>query len=86
MTKRHVVPDTECPVCSMVLNRSSEINGKDIKPTEGDVTICNYCSCVMVLNSDLKPRVITDQELKDLKENYPNEWKTIEMFIHEILH
>lgn len=50
-TTRHRT--SKCPTCSQKLNASTNIEGEDISPTAGDITICTYCSTILQYDEEL---------------------------------
>ena len=83
--KLYKVEPIECPVCGERLNASSPVNDEDIAPKEYDITICDYCSTVMVFNKHLKPKVITTEEFGTIKNDYPEVSQEINNVVQEIL-
>jgi hypothetical protein len=69
---KHKVADVECPVCGTTLNRARGTTNTEEAPRENDISVCAYCTAVMVFDSDLKTRVITDQEFTAIKQQAPD--------------
>lgn len=61
-----VTPEEACPCCGYKMNRLSGI-GHDNKPEPGSLTICMYCSEVLILGPDLKMVKPTESELAEIK-------------------
>jgi predicted RNA-binding Zn-ribbon protein involved in translation (DUF1610 family) len=70
MRKVHKVKAVECPVCGTELNSARCVDGNE-KPKEYDLSVCGFCTAVMVFNKDLRARVITDAEFEILKSVNP---------------
>lgn len=63
----HDVPDTTCPVCSKPLNGATGVD-TTASPVEGSVSVCLHCASVLVFNSDLSLRQMTEQEMGTLSQ------------------
>ncbi len=50
-----------CLSCGKVLNVCTPLNGSD-PPQPGDVTICNYCSAILIFDTELAFRLPDEQE------------------------
>lgn len=68
--KIHKIEAVECPVCGVELNSARCVDGNH-KPKEYDLSVCGFCTAVMVFDEDLKARVITDVEFEILKSVNP---------------
>lgn len=42
--------ETKCPFCSYILDATSEVEGEDITPSEGDIALCWNCGEWMVFS------------------------------------
>lgn len=60
------VPEDYCPNCGHRLNRTSVPGPDDPVPQAGDVTVCLYCSHLMVFAEDMSLRAPNDAELIEL--------------------
>lgn len=61
----HKIPDMVCTVCDAQLNHAGDKAEDGRTPSEGDYTICLYCSHLMVFRSDLTLRDPTAEEYQD---------------------
>lgn len=68
----HRVSHVECPVCGSGLNAARSVDTDEGEPRENDLSICGYCSAVMVFDKDIKTRIITDYEWEALKKQAPD--------------
>jgi hypothetical protein len=59
-----------CPTCGTTLDGVTESRLDDSHPTPGDVSVCAYCSTVLMFTGDGDTltglRVVTDDEYVDL--------------------
>jgi hypothetical protein len=65
--------EQNCPKCNSVLDEHVCTNDKtapDIKPKEGDITICFYCQTPLIIRFG-KLKVMTDEEKDLLKKEEP---------------
>ena len=76
VSKVHKVEAIECPVCGVELNSARCVDGND-KPKQYDLSVCGFCTTVMVFDKDIKARVITDVELEILKSLNPELYNQI---------
>ena len=74
VSKVHRVKEIECPVCGAELNSAKGID-VDHQPREYDLSMCGFCTTVLVFEKDLKARVIKDIELQILKSVNPELYK-----------
>lgn len=57
-------PICHCPNCLRELDRLSSLEGET--PAPGDITVCLYCSHILILDEELKVRELTDKEMLDV--------------------
>jgi hypothetical protein len=60
----------KCPKCGHSLDSAAAVNGQQILPSPGDLTICVYCRCVCVFeekDNELSLRFATEKEREILK-------------------
>jgi hypothetical protein len=57
-----------CPGCSAVVDAATAVDGSNALPSIGDVTVCVYCSRVLIFTAD-GLRFPTLDELEQLAEN-----------------
>jgi hypothetical protein len=57
-----------CPVCKKELDGATCLEG-DHKPSEGDCTICVYCTSFLKFQADLSFKELTQQEIGDMNGN-----------------
>jgi len=62
------VPGRKCVYCDKTLDAVTEFGGRDIAPSPGDFTICFYCQTPMAFTDDMKLRVLTSAEKRELVE------------------
>jgi hypothetical protein len=72
-------PTSLCPVCQARLN--SVLVGKNRQVIPGDVTICVECASFLVFEDDMKLRLITEQEILDL----PDEFRMAIQAVREVI-
>ena len=82
--KHHRMDHMECPVCGSSLNATREANGTDDKPSENDISVCEFCTAVMVFDKNIKPRIITDQEFQMIKKINPDLFNELNKIIEII--
>jgi hypothetical protein len=61
--------ESHCLNCGAKLDASSTFGvgeGKEVRPGEGDMTVCFMCRHVMIYNADLSLRNPTDEEVVDI--------------------
>jgi hypothetical protein len=68
------LPETICWHCDRALDGASGIDGDDMIPTQGAVSLCIYCGAVALFGPDLRLIPPTDQQLDDLGRD--DEFKT----------
>lgn len=56
--------DTVCPKCNEVMDALTNFED-DSTPREGDVSICINCLQILQFDSDLKLKLVTDEEFVD---------------------
>jgi len=59
---------TPCPTCGQPHTCASDPLDMDLKPVEGDVSICRYCEEAHIFNADLSLRFPKDGELDGYEE------------------
>jgi len=53
-----------CPVCSSELDRATEAGSVDgDAPKSGDISVCLYCSSVLIFKDDLGIRLVKQEEI-----------------------
>ena len=45
----------QCPVCDSGFDAASAVDGEDLTPEPGDITICLYCGEWMMFDDDTLP-------------------------------
>jgi hypothetical protein len=83
VNKIHRVKLVECPVCGSALNAAKSVNGAD-QPREYDLSVCGFCTTVLIFDKDIKARVITDIEFEILKSVNPELYTQINTVIKTI--
>jgi hypothetical protein len=43
-----------CPKCETVLDGATDLDGKGVAPSPGDITMCIYCHTVMEFTDDMQ--------------------------------
>lgn len=61
----HAAPETLCPSCGAPINCATSAYGEAV-PTPGDLSVCVYCTTVLVFCADLDVRLATEVEIDDL--------------------
>jgi RNase P subunit RPR2 len=60
------IKNTNCPNCNHRLNAASNLEaGAGSGPKEGQYTICVYCKSVMVFNTDLSLRILSEEDIEN---------------------
>ena len=63
----HDMPLTYCPLCHRPLDAATPVNNKNKKaPEEGDITFCLTCGAILIFTSDLKVRLMREEEVDEL--------------------
>lgn len=65
------LPPSPCPECKKVMDGATCFN-EDAVPGPGDVTVCMYCSALLVYEKDMQLRKMTPEEERKL----PDEART----------
>jgi len=60
------MPDCDCPKCGMHIDAATSVNGEDVKPKAGDLSICAYCTEFLIFNEDLTFRSLNEQDIAEL--------------------
>ena len=64
MTTRHAT--TNCPTCGAGFDAASAVDGKDVAPTPGDISVCLYCGEWLMFDDDTLPTLTpTEADLKE---------------------
>lgn len=77
--------ESRCPQCNYKLDAATVANGDDRMPDPGDHSVCINCGQVLKYEADLRLRKATAAEIREIMEEAPEAWATIEkaqMFIH----
>lgn len=54
----------KCPDCKYKFDTHSEINGENVKPKEGDYSVCLNCGEILMFNgTELEPFIVQYDEL-----------------------
>lgn len=71
-SKAHVTKKNDCPICKHSLDRASYVDTGDteVSPTSGDITICAYCSALLVFTDDLGVRIAKPEDTKALSNEH----------------
>jgi len=77
------VKPVECPVCGKSLSSVHGIN-HIAEPQAYDISICGYCTTVMVFDKNINPKVITDEQIAILKTANSQLWNDIQETIENI--
>jgi hypothetical protein len=67
-----ITPADCCPGCGYVFELASAVNGNEVRPEPGDVTICFACADVLVFGPDMRTRAITAEERAAWPPSYRN--------------
>jgi hypothetical protein len=70
-----------CPNCTKIIDASTVIDGNSNEPSDGDITICAYCSHILKFNKDLSLSSMTTAEMQLLE---PDKLFTISKVVHAI--
>ena len=68
MTNLGIVVPISCPYCGATLDDATQMGAEQAQPSEGDITVCLYCTGVMLYDVHLKPVVLTDEARKGISE------------------
>jgi|HubBroStandDraft_6_1064221.scaffolds.fasta_scaffold2586387_1 hypothetical protein len=60
-----------CPRCAHKLSDSSDPTGQGLRPAAGDITVCVFCSTVLVFTEDLGVRLMLRPEFEQLVKDDP---------------
>lgn len=82
-SKIHRVKLIECPVCGSALNAAHGVNHAE-EPQENDISICGYCTTVMVFDKNAKARVISDNEISIIKMVNSSLWDQVNETIERL--
>ena len=66
--KTHQVAEYICPGQGCGKQLSGATGGMEA-PTPGDLTVCAYCINWLVFDDDLRPRMITEEEIQELDDD-----------------
>jgi hypothetical protein len=70
-----------CPVCGKANDRLTALDGTDIAPGKGDVTICLGCGGFLIFTDNLlTQRLATAEEIRELRRSDPDQWEKAERF------
>lgn len=58
-----------CPSCSKDLSGATAVDGSDVAPRGGDITVCIYCSAALRFAADLSVLPLSKRELMALPYN-----------------
>lgn len=67
-----------CKCCNKKNDASIAVED-DVKPEEGDISVCYYCGAVSKYNKDLTLTLLSEKDLKNLKEEDPEAWITLDI-------
>jgi hypothetical protein len=56
----------KCPTCRADLSAATDPSGAGNVPTPGDVTVCSYCTDVLIYTTDMQLRIMSAAEQKML--------------------
>jgi hypothetical protein len=60
------LPEQQCPHCKHKLDAATSATGETCTPTPGCLTICAYCSRVLIFEAGLTVRPATREDLDTL--------------------
>lgn len=60
--------DQKCPECDYSHNASTQINGEDIPPTSGDISICWSCGAINQFDENMNIIPLPVEVLTEIKE------------------
>lgn len=70
MEKNSQLEKTTCPKCKSKLDAATHAGAEEkAQPKKNDLTVCLYCSSILIYNSDLLLREATEKDLKKLDED-----------------
>jgi len=55
-----------CPACRRIVDATTSVTEKGVKPCEGDYLVCVYCGAMLRFSEDQSLRLADDHELKEL--------------------
>jgi hypothetical protein len=59
----------ECPGCGIDNDATTHIQGEDVQPQEGDLSVCFSCGVITQFNKDMISEPVTTEFLQELKES-----------------
>lgn len=62
MTDARTFPHA-CPSCGKKLDAASAADGSEKRPSAGDVTLCMYCAAVLRFSPEMRPLLMTAEQL-----------------------
>jgi len=60
------IAESRCPNCGWHVSHTTNVDGEDIAPECGQLTLCYFCGAVMIFDAGLKPRWLTQDELENV--------------------
>lgn len=62
----HPMPDDACPECRHLFEMATSADFNGARPKPGDASICIECTTILVFNTDMHVRRMTDDEYQAL--------------------
>ena len=62
-------PEMACPKCDAQINAAMAIDGTDVPPVEGDISICACCAAPLQFNADLTVKAMTPEMFQALPDD-----------------
>lgn len=69
MEKNSQLEKTTCPKCKHKLDAATHAGLEDCQPKKNDLTVCLYCSSILIYKPNLTLREATEKDLKKLDES-----------------
>lgn len=66
MEKNSQLEKTTCPKCKAQLDAATHVGLEEIQPKKNDLTVCLYCSTILIYKSNLLLRKATKKDMKKL--------------------
>ena len=64
--KNPLLEKTTCPKCKSALDAATNVESPKLQPKAGDVTVCLYCSSILIYKTDFLLRKATKADLRKL--------------------
>ena len=83
-TTTYETPAMPCPACREPIDVSTTGQGDPSPPEPGDLTVCGYCHAALRYDKDLKPEVLTPQDIDELPEGHQAQLSAVQEVVKNI--